>query len=342
MGLLVDGEWSEQWYDTKSNKGEFIRQESIFRHWITPDGQPGPSGDAGFKAEAGRYHLYISLACPWAHRALIFRSLKNLEALVSVSIVEPLMLEQGWVFSSAGDNKGDGLYGLHALHEVYTKAQHDFTGRVTVPVLWDKKLKTIVNNESAEIIRIFNTAFNDLTGNHDDYYPAALRQEIDLLNERIYHTVNNGVYRAGFATSQDAYEIAFGELFESLDWLEGRLEQHRYLTGDSITEADWRLFTTLVRFDAVYFGHFKTNLRSIEDYPYLKRYLGDLFNQPGIAATVDMDHIKTHYYGSHRTINPTGIVPVGPELDFLQQIKQPIYCVIPNTGNKKQEHRSTS
>jgi putative glutathione S-transferase len=322
MGLLIEGKWSEQWYDTKSTRGEFVRQDSQFRHWITPDGQPGPSGDAGFKAEAGRYHLYVSLACPWAHRTLIFRSLKNLEEFVSVSIVEPLMLEQGWVFSNDGNDPGDGLYGLQALHEVYTKARSDYTGRVTVPVLWDKKLKTIVNNESAEIIRMFNSAFNDLTGNHDDYYPAASRHEIDQLNDRIYHSVNNGVYRAGFATSQDAYEIAFGEVFETLDWLEGRLTRHRYLTGDNITEADWRLFTTLVRFDAVYFGHFKTNLRRIEDYACLNRYLNDLFKQPGIAATVDMDHIKTHYYGSHRTINPTGIVPVGPELDFLQEIKQ--------------------
>jgi putative glutathione S-transferase len=254
------------------------------------------------------------MACPWAHRTLIFRSLKKLEDIVTVSIVEPLMLEQGWVF----DGMGDGLYGVHALHEIYTRVRSDFTGRVTVPVLWDKKQQTIVSNESAEIIRMFNSAFNDLTGNQDDYYPIALRDEIDLLNERIYDTVNNGVYRAGFATTQAAYEAALGELFETLDWLEERLAVQRYLVGDEITEADWRLFTTLVRFDAVYFGHFKTNLRRIEDYQHLPKYLRDLYRQPGIAATVDLDYIKTHYYGSHRSINPTGIVPSGPELDYSE------------------------
>ncbi|GBE07641.1 glutathionyl-hydroquinone reductase YqjG [bacterium BMS3Abin11] len=312
MGLLVKGKWSDQWYDTKSHNGEFVRQESQFRNWVTVDGQAGSSGEGGFPAESGRYHLYVSLACPWAHRTLIFRQLKGLKNMITVSIVEPLMLEEGWIFNE----QGDGLYGLHTLHEVYTRANSDYTGRVTVPVLWDKQRQTIVNNESAEIIRMFNSAFNHLTENYDDYYPDALQSEIDQLNERIYRTVNNGVYRAGFATTQAAYEKANAELFDTLDWLELRLSGQRYLTGDAITEVDWRLFTTLLRFDTVYYGHFKTNLRRIEDYPNLSGYLRGLYQQPGIAATVDMDYIKTHYYGSHRTINPAGIIPAGPIVDF--------------------------
>lgn len=314
MGLLVKGEWHNEWYDTASTGGEFIRKESQFRNWITADGQAGPSGEGGFKAEAGRYHLYVSLACPWAHRTLIFLNIKNLTDLVTVSIVEPLMLESGWVFGEAGD----GLYGLKKLHQIYTKVKPGYSGRVTVPVLWDKNRETIVNNESAEIIRMLNTAFNHLTGNEVDYYPAPLQTEIDQLNERVYHTVNNGVYRCGFATRQAAYEKAFAELFASLDYLEQRLEQQRYLTGQNITEADWRLFTTLIRFDAVYFGHFKTNLRRIDDYKNLSAYLRDLYQQPGIAETVDIPYIKSHYYGSHHSINPTGIVPIGPELDFMR------------------------
>lgn len=314
MGLLVKGEWHNEWYDTASTGGEFIRKESQFRNWITADGQAGPSGEGGFKAEAGRYHLYVSLACPWAHRTLIFLKIKNLTDLVTVSIVEPLMLESGWVFGEAGD----GLYGLKKLHQIYTKVKPGYSGRVTVPVLWDKNRETIVNNESAEIIRMLNTAFNHLTGNEVDYYPAPLQTEIDQLNERVYHTVNNGVYRCGFATRQAAYEKAFAELFASLDYLEQRLEQQRYLTGQNITEADWRLFTTLIRFDAVYFGHFKTNLRRIDDYKNLSAYLRDLYQQPGIAETVDIPYIKSHYYGSHHSINPTGIVPIGPELDFMR------------------------
>lgn len=314
MGLLIEGKWSDQWYDTKSHNGEFVRQSSRFRNWITAGGEAGPSGGAGFAAEAGRYHLYVSLACPWAHRTLIFRRLKGLTEMISVSIVEPLMLEEGWVFGQAGD----GLYGLHTLHEIYSKAQLDYTGRVTVPVLWDKKKQTIVSNESADIIRMFNGAFNELNDNHDDYYPEALRAEIDQLNERIYHSINNGVYRAGFATKQAAYEKAFCELFDTLDWLEARLSKQRYLTGDGITEADWRLFTTLLRFDAVYSGHFKTNLRRIEDYPNLSGYLRDLYQQPEVEATVNMDHIKRHYYASHQTINPSAIVPLGPALDYTR------------------------
>lgn len=313
MGLLVNGQWQDVWYDTKSNKGEFVRQDSVFRNWITPDGSAGPTGDSGFKAEPGRYHLYVSLACPWAHRTLIFRSLKGLEELISVSIVEPLMLEHGWTFAE-GD---DSLYGSRYLHEIYTRAKPDVTTRVTVPVLWDKQQQTIVNNESADIIRMFNNAFNHLTGNHVDYYPALLRDEIDQINARVYPAINNGVYRAGFATEQGAYDDAYHALFDALDEIEERLATQRYLCGDDITEADWRLFTTLVRFDAVYFGHFKTNRQRIDDYPHLSGYVRDLYQQPGVADTVNMQHIKHHYYGSHHTINPTGIVPLGQEHNFM-------------------------
>lgn len=312
MGLLVNGKWVDQWYDTKSSGGEFVRQDSVFRNWITADGSAGPTGDSGFKAEAGRYHLYVSLACPWAHRTLIFRALKDLQDVISVSIVEPLMLEEGWVFGA----EGDGLYGFSKMHEVYTKAIPEITSRVTVPVLWDKQREAIVNNESADIIRIFNTAFNALTGNSNDYYPAELREEVDQLNDFIYPAINNGVYRAGFATTQAAYEAAYLQLFDALDSLEQRLASRRYLTGAQITEADWRLFTTLLRFDAVYFGHFKTNRQRIADYEHLSGYVRDLYQQPGVAATVDIPYTKAHYYGSHKTINPTGIIPLGQELDF--------------------------
>ncbi len=313
MGLLVDGKWVDQWYDTKSSRGEFKRQDSLFRNWVTADGAAGPTGEGGFPAEPGRYHLYVSLACPWAHRTLIMRRLKGLEEMISVSVVEPLMLDQGWTFSA---DYPDHLYGLDYLHQLYTRVDSDLTSRVTVPVLWDKQRQTIVSNESAEIIRMLNTAFNDITGNRDDYYPEDLRGEIDQLNDRIYPAINNGVYRAGFATTQEAYEEAYGALFEALDELESRLAERRYLCGDRITEADWRLFTTLVRFDAVYFGHFKTNRQRIEDYTHLPAYLRDLFQQPGVAATVDLAYTKRHYYGSHKTINPTGVVPLGQEIDF--------------------------
>ena len=313
MGLLVDGKWVDQWYETESNQGEFKRQDSLFRHWVTADGSPGPTGNGGFKAEPGRYHLYVSLACPWAHRTLIFRQLKGLEDVISVSVVQPLMLEEGWIFS---DQYVDHLYGLEQLHQLYTKAEPTVTSRVTVPVLWDKQRQTIVSNESAEIIRMMNSAFNEVTGNVEDYYPAELRAEIDELNDWIYPTINNGVYRAGFATTQSAYELAYRDLFAALDDLEQRLASRRYLCGDRVTEADWRLFTTLLRFDAVYFGHFKTNQQRIEDYDNISAYVRDLYQQPGIAATVDMPYIKKHYYGSHRTINPTGVVPLGQEIDF--------------------------
>jgi putative glutathione S-transferase len=315
MGLLVDGVWKDQWYDTASTGGRFVRTTTRFRSWITPDGAPGPSGSGGFAAEPGRYHLYVSLACPWAHRTLIFRRIKRLEEVISISIVEPLMGKEGWVF---GDNAPtrDTANGKAKLSEIYLLADPHYTGRVTVPVLWDRRQRTIVNNESAEIIRMLNAAFAAFTDVETDYYPAALREEIDAINARVYETVNNGVYRAGFATTQAAYEEAFLALFATLDDLELRLSRQRYLAGDRITEADWRLFTTLVRFDAVYVGHFKCNLRRIADYPNLSNYLRELYQIPGVAETVSIDHIKRHYYGSHRQINPSGIVPLGPELNF--------------------------
>lgn len=316
MGLLIDGHWHDRWYETKESGGRFIRQESAFRNWVTVDGAPGPSGRGGFKAEAGRYLLYVSLACPWAHRTLIFRQLKGLAELIDVSVVHWLMAEQGWTFAEGEGVVSDPIGGASYLHEVYTRAEPAYSGRVTVPVLWDRKTGTIVNNESSEIIRMLNSAFDGVGAKAGDYYPEALRPEIDALNERIYATVNNGVYRAGFATTQAAYEEGVLPLFETLDWLEERLSTRRYLTGETITEADWRLFTTLVRFDPVYVGHFKCNIRRIADYPHLSAYLTRLFKVEGVGATVDFGHIKRHYYQSHRTLNPTGIVPVGPELAF--------------------------
>lgn len=316
MGQLVDGNWQEHPPRKSASDGRFHRQDTQFRNWITADGKPGPTGEAGFKAEAGRYHLYVCLACPWAHRTLIFRQLKGLQDVVPVSVVDHFMGKNGWTFSTAGGGTGDRLYGADFLHEIYTRAQPDYTGRVSVPVLWDTRSETIVSNESSEIIRMFNSAFDGLTGNDDDYYPQSLRGEIDEINERVYNTVNNGVYRSGFATTQEAYEEAFGELFATLDWLDGLLSRRRYLTGDRITEADWRLFTTLIRFDHVYFGHFKCNLRRITDYPNLSGYTRELYQVPGIADTVNLDHIKKHYYGSHESINPTRIVPKGPDIDF--------------------------
>ncbi|OCJ11410.1 glutathione-dependent reductase [Rhizobium sp. AC27/96] len=316
MGMLVDGIWHDVWYDTKETKGHFQRAASQFRNWITPDGAAGPTGAGGFKAEAGRYHLYVSLACPWAHRTLIFRKLKKLEDLISVSIVDPLMLENGWEFKGKDGGTIDPLFGAKALWEIYVKADPHYSGRVTVPVLWDKQAGTIVNNESAEIIRMFNSAFDELTGSKDDFYPENLRADIDALNTLVYDTVNNGVYKAGFATTQDAYEENARRIFETLDTLEKRLSTKRYLFGEHLTEADWRLFTTLVRFDAVYVGHFKCNIRRIADYPNLSAYLRDLYQVAGVAETVNLVHIKHHYYRSHKTINPTGIVPIGPELDL--------------------------
>ena len=314
MGLLVDGVWQDKWYDSKD--GRFERQASKFRNWVTPDGAAGPTGTSGFKAEAGRYHLYVSLACPWAHRTIIFRKLKGLAPLISMSIVSPDMLEHGWTFHKAEGSTGDAVNGKDKLSEIYTLADAKFTGRVTVPVLWDMKTKTIVNNESSEIIRMFNSAFDALTGNTADYYPAALRAEIDHINDLVYPNINNGVYRAGFATTQDAYEEAFRNLFDALDTVEDILSRQRYLAGAQMTEADWRLFTTLVRFDAVYYSHFKCNGRRIGDYPDLSNYARELYQVPGVAETVDLAQIKRHYYYSQRTVNPTGIVPLGPPLDF--------------------------
>ena len=316
MGLLQEGKWVDKWYDTKSSGGRYIRKESHFRNWVTADGTPGPEGEGGFAAEPGRYHLYVSLACPWAHRTLIFRALKGLEDMIDVSIVHWYMGKDGWTFKEGDGSTPDPLHNADFLHQVYTAADPHYSGRVTVPVLWDKKTKTIVSNESAEIIRMFNSAFDGVGAKPGDYYPEAQRAEIDALNERIYDTVNNGVYKAGFATSQEAYEEALVPLFESLDWLEDRLASRRYLMGGNVTEADWRLFTTLLRFDPVYVGHFKCNIRRIADYPNIFGYVRDLYQTPGVAETVDISYIKKHYYGSHGTVNPTGVVPVGPEVDF--------------------------
>jgi putative glutathione S-transferase len=319
MGRLVDGTWRDEWYDTDSTGGAFKRSTTAFRNWITRDGSPGPSGTGGFRAEAGRYHLYVSLACPWAHRTLIFRGLKGLDSSIDVSVVHPEMLSDGWTFATDyPGTTGDRVYGLPFLRDLYLKADPMISGRVTVPVLWDKETATIVSNESSEIIRMFNAAFDALTGNTDDFWPAPLREAIAPVNDRIYDTLNNGVYKCGFATTQRAYDAAIHPLFETLDWLDLRLADRRWLMGDDLTEADWRLFTTLVRFDAVYHGHFKCNRRRIVDYPNLWDYTRALYQRPGIAATVDFDHITRHYYYSHDTINPHRIVPVGPALDWDQ------------------------
>ncbi|WP_022707886.1 glutathione S-transferase family protein [Paracoccus zeaxanthinifaciens] len=317
MGQLVNGVWKDQWYDTKRNGGEFVRDTSKFRSWVTADGSPGPTGDGGFAAASGRYHLYVSHACPWAHRTMIFRALKGLEDHVDVSVVHPEMLSEGWEFRTDFDGAtGDRQFGYDYLREVYLRAQPDASGRVTVPVLWDRETGTIVSNESADIIRMFNSAFDAITGNDDDYHPEDLRPAIEKVNARVYDTVNNGVYKAGFATSQDAYDKAVGPLFDSLDSIEGLLGQHRYLTGDRITEADWRLFTTVIRFDAVYHTHFKCNRRRIVDHPSLWGWARELYQWPGVAGTVHPDHFMRHYYYSHDMINPHRIVPIGPDADW--------------------------
>jgi glutathionyl-hydroquinone reductase len=316
MGLLVDGVWQDRWYDTEKSGGRFIRTEAQFRNWITPDGSAGPSGHGGFKAEPGRYHLYVSLACPWASRALIFRALKGLEGFISISVVNWFMGAEGWTFDEGPGVIPDTVNGAKRLHEVYTKAVPNYSGRVTVPILWDKHSSAIVNNESSEIIRMLNSAFDGVGAKPGDYYPEDLREEIGRLNAQIYDRVNNGVYKAGFATTQAAYEEAVLPLFATLDELEERLGRQRYLCGGRITEADWRLFTTLVRFDAVYHGHFKCNIRRIADYPSLWGHTRELYQWPGVRRTVDFQHIKHHYYESHKTINPTCVVPLGPELDF--------------------------
>ena len=317
MGLLVDGIWRDQWYDTKATGGAFVRSNARFRNWITADGQAGPTGIAGYAAESGRYHLYVSHACPWAHRTLIFRELKELTDHIGVSVVHPDMLSDGWTFET--DDKGatgDTLFGEAFMRDIYLRADAKLTGRVTVPVLWDTKTHTIVSNESSEIIRMFNSAFDQITGNTIGYWPAPLRDAIEIVNARIYDTVNNGVYKAGFATTQAAYDAAIGPLFDTLDWIEGGLSKRRYLMGDTLTEADWRLFTTLIRFDPVYHLHFKCNRKRIIDYPNLWAYTRDLYQMQGIAQTVNFDHIVRHYHYSHESINPHRIIPTNPVLDY--------------------------
>jgi putative glutathione S-transferase len=314
MGQLVNGVWQD---DAAQHKdGRFIRPATKFRNWVTPDGAPGPSGEGGFAAEPGRYHLYVSLACPWASRTIIFRKLKKLEDVISLSVMSWHMGKDGWTFDKSEGSTGDAVNGKQKLSEIYVAADPHFTGRVTVPVLWDKQRKTIVNNESAEVIRILNSAFDKFTGVRTDYYPAALRAEIDRLNDTVYPNINNGVYRAGFAKTQAAYEEAFRNLFDTLDEMEDILRRQRYLAGSQITEADWRLFVTLVRFDAVYYSHFKCNWRHVWEYPNLSNYVRELYQMPGIAETVSLEHIKNHYYGSQLQVNPTGIVPLGPQIDF--------------------------
>jgi len=316
MSILLNGELKLDWKPETSNEGEFVRRDSQFRNWITHDGSAGPTGTDGFKAEAGRYHLYVSYACPWAHRTLIFRSLKKLEDMIDVSVVSPDMGDEGWKFAGYEGATVDHVHGHEFMYQLYQQSEPDYSGIITVPVLYDKKQQCIVNNESSEIIRMLNTAFNDLTGDSSDYYPAALQQEIDEVNEFVYHSINNGVYRTGFATTQSAYEKAFTELFAALDVIEKKLSQQRYLTGATISEADWRLWPTLLRFDPVYYGHFKCNLHRIADYPNLINYVRELYQIEGIAKTVHLDHIKRHYYWSHPSINPTRIVPKGPEIDY--------------------------
>ena len=316
MGLLVEGRWTDRWYDTVGTGGRFVRPETQFRNWITPDGAPGPTGKGGFKAEAGRYHLYVSLACPWAHRTLIFRSLKGLEKAIAVSVVNWFMGERGWTFEEGPGVVPDPILGAKYLYEVYTRSNPIYTGRASVPVLWDKERSEIVSNESSEIIRMFNSAFDGVGAASGDFYPSELRDMIDALNTRIYSTVNNGVYKAGFATTQAAYEEAVRPLFATLDGLEERLAAKRYLCGERLTEADWRLFTTLVRFDPVYFSHFKCNVRRIIDYPNLWGFTRELYQHAGVSETTNFEHIKKHYYQSHDRINPTRIVPIGPDIDF--------------------------
>ncbi|WP_019212470.1 glutathione S-transferase family protein [Yersinia massiliensis] len=318
MGQLVDGKWKDIWYDTKSTGGHFKRSTSQFRNWVTADGQAGPQGKAGFKAEANRYHLYVSLACPWAHRTLLMRTLKGLESLISVSVVHPLMLENGWTFArDFPAATGDELYQLDYLYQLYLRADPDYSGRVTVPVLWDKQQQTVVSNESADIIRMFNSVFDNVGAIAGDYYPAALRSDIDDINSWVYDQVNNGVYKAGFATTQSAYDEAVATLFDALDRLEQILAKHRYLAGNTLTEADLRLWTTLVRFDPVYVTHFKCDKRRISDYPNIYGFLREIYQMPGIAETVDFAHIRNHYYRSHGTINPFGIISIGPQQDLL-------------------------
>ena len=316
MGQLVDGEWHDVWYDTNKSGGAFVRANAKFRNWITADGAAAPTGEAGFKAESGRYHLYVSNACPWAHRTLIFRQIKGLADHIDVSVVHPDMLSDGWTFETDKNGAtGDKLFGLPFARDIYLRANPDMTGRVTVPILWDKAQNTIVSNESSEIIRMFNSAFDQITGNTDDYWPNELHDAMAPVNDRIYDTLNNGVYKSGFATTQEAYDAAVHPLFDTLDWLEDRLANNRYLMGDQITEADWRLWTTLIRFDPVYHLHFKCNRKRIVDYPNLWGFTRELYQWPDVAETVNFDHIVRHYHYSHDSINPHRIVPINPKLD---------------------------
>jgi glutathionyl-hydroquinone reductase len=316
MGMLVDGVWRDTGYDTKKTDGRFERSAAQWRDFVTRDGRPAEGRSRGFKAEPGRYHLYVSLACPWAHRTLIFRKLKKLEDVISVSVVHHFLGKDGWTFLAEDGATGDALYGSEFLRDIYLKADPRYSGRVTVPVLWDKQEQTIVSNESAEIIRMLNWAFDEWGDASFNFYPKPLRADIDAINDFVYPNINNGVYRAGFATTQEAYEEAFDDVFSALDEIEHRLSRRRYLAGDRQTEADWRLFTTLIRFDAVYYSHFKCNLRRIADSPNLSNYLRELYQVAGVAETVNFHHIKAHYYRSHESINPNRIVPKGPELDF--------------------------
>ncbi|MFU8814753.1 MAG: glutathione S-transferase family protein [Pseudomonadales bacterium] len=316
MGLLVDGNWVDTWYDTESTGGRFQRQQQAFRNWVTADGSPGPTGSGGFPAEWGRYHLYVSYACPWAQRTLIMRAFKGLEEHIRVSMVHWHMGDHGWTFEPAPGVIPDPLFAVKYLYELYLKADPKFTGRVTVPVLWDSRQNTIVSNESADIIRMLNSAFNAAGAEPGDFYPTELRDQIDQINDRVYHTLNNGVYKCGFATTQEAYDEAVYPLFDTLNWLEGLLAKRRYLTGNSLTEADVRLVTTLLRFDPVYHGHFKCNIRRLVDYPNLWGYTRELYQHPRIRHTVDFHHIRHHYYGSHPNVNPSGVIPAGPELDY--------------------------
>ena len=319
MGLLIDGQWHDKWYETKESGGRFVREDAQFRNWITPDGSAGPTGEAGFEAEAGRYHLFASYACPWVHRVFLFRKLKGLEDMIDVSFVHWHMAESGWTFKKDENNiVGDKLFNFDFAHQIYTKADPNYSGRVTVPILWDTKTDTIVSNESSEIIRMLNSAFDKIGATPGDYYPEAQRKEIDALNERIYNTVNNGVYRAGFSTSQDAYEEAIEPLFATLDWLDNKLGESRFLTGDQPTEVDWRLFPTLLRFDPVYVGHFKCSKKRIVDHQNLWAYTRDLYQWPGITDTINMDHARKHYYISHKTINPTSVLPICPDIDWME------------------------
>ncbi|WP_445362505.1 glutathione S-transferase family protein [Microbulbifer sp. ANSA003] len=316
MGLLINGQWHDQWYDTKNSGGAFKREAAQLRNWITVDGSAGPSGIGGFKAESGRYHLYVSLACPWAHRTLIFRKLKKLEEHISTSVVSPDMLEQGWSFNTDEGSSGDALFAYDFMHQVYTRNKSDYSGRVTVPVLWDKQQNCIVSNESSEIIRMFNSAFNEITGDTQDFYPKDKQKDIESINQLVYENINNGVYRCGFATTQSAYEEAYRDLFDAMDKVEAILGKQRYLVGDKITEADWRLFTTLIRFDSVYHGHFKCNRQRLEDFSNLHNYVRELYQWPQVSETVNFHHIKRHYYFSHKSINPSQVVPVGPMIDY--------------------------